>query len=142
MSWAIAVVIAVIPITIVVPAVAVFIPPTMVFIPTAFACFTQLAALMIRLPAVRAVAFYSLVQFVVCLGDAPLALIVGVLAGKGARSRRKCQQANERSGSKHRASPKSFATRKRGHVSPSSLSSPDWDGNLVPALSNPTVSGM
>jgi len=109
-----AVVIAVIPITIVVPAVPVFIPPTMALVPAAFACFPQLMARMVRLPAVPAVVFDSFVQFVVGLGDAPLTAIVVI--GEGTRRRDERQQANERGCCEQRPAQKPFLSQMNRHV--------------------------
>jgi hypothetical protein len=109
-----AVVIVVIPITIVVPAVPVFIPPTMIFAPATFACFPQLMARMIRLPAVPATVFYGFVQFMVGLGDALLTAIVVI--GKGTRRRDERQQAHERGCCEQRPARKLFLSQMNGHV--------------------------
>src|SRR5713226_6208323 len=101
-----AVVIVVIPIAIVVPAVPVFIPPTMIFPPATFACFPQLMARMVCLPAVPAMALNGFVQFVVLLGDTALALIRVI--GEGTRRRDERQQANERGCCEERPAQKPF----------------------------------
>jgi len=85
--------IVIVPIAIGVPPVAVFIPPTMGLIPAAFASFMQVAPSIVRLPAVPAVMLHGFVQFVICPGDAPLALVV--IFGGSPRRSRECQQAEE-----------------------------------------------
>jgi hypothetical protein len=100
----VAIVIVVIPIAIGMPPVAVFIPPAMVFIPAAFPRFVQFVARAVRLPAVPAVMLDGLVQFVVCLGDAPLAAVVVIR--ECARRSGECQHANKHRGSEHGLSEK------------------------------------
>jgi hypothetical protein len=92
-SVAIVVVIVVIPIAIGMPPVAVFIPPAMSFVPAAFPRFMQFVARMIGLPAIPAVMLHGFMQFVIRLGDAPLALVV-IFGGRSGCSR-ECQHANE-----------------------------------------------
>jgi len=109
-----AVVIVVIPITIIVPAVPFFIPPTMMFPPAMFAFFAQLMALMVRLPAVPAVALNGFVQSVFLLGDTALALIRVI--GEGTRRRDERQQANERGCCEERPAQKPFLSQMNRHV--------------------------
>jgi hypothetical protein len=109
-----AVVIAVIPITVRVPAMPIFIPPTMAFPPATFASFTQLMPRMVRLPAVPAVVFDSLVQSVVCLDDAPLTAVI--VMGEGTRRRAERQQANERGCCEQRPAQKPFFSHMNRHV--------------------------
>src|SRR5215470_16994483 len=107
--------IAVVPIAIGVPAMVIFIPPAMVFVPAAFAGFAQLMAMMFRLPAVPAVSLDGLVQFVVFLGDAALALIVGVFMGRSARRCREREQSHKGRRGEQRTSPELSLSGKHGH---------------------------
>ncbi len=109
-----AVVIVIIPITIIVPAVPFFIPPTMMFPPATFACFPQLMALMVRLPAVPTVALNGFVQFVFLLGDTALALIRVI--GEGTRRCGERQQAHKRGGCEQRPPQKPFLSQMNRHV--------------------------
>jgi hypothetical protein len=90
------VVIVIIPIAIVVPPVAVFIPPAVPFIPAAFPRFAQFVPRVLRLPAVPAVMLRGFVQFVVCLGDAPLASVI--VFGGCPWCASECQHAQESGG--------------------------------------------
>jgi hypothetical protein len=65
------------------------------FIPAAFPRFVQFPARVVRLPAVPAVVLDGFVQFVICLGNTPLATIV-VLGGCPGCSR-ESQHAEQRS---------------------------------------------
>jgi len=87
------IVIVVIPIAIGMPPAAVFVPPAMILIPAAFSSFMQVAPRMIGLPAIPAVMLHGFMQFVIRLGDAPLALVV-IFGGRSGCSR-ECQHANE-----------------------------------------------
>jgi hypothetical protein len=90
---AIVVVIVVIPIVIGMPPVAVLVPPAMILIPAMLSSFTQIAPRMIGLPAVPAMMLHGFMQFVIRLGDAPLAPVV-IFRGRAGRSR-ECQHADE-----------------------------------------------
>jgi len=76
-----AIVIVVIPIAIGVPAASVLVPPAMSLPPAAFPRFMQFVASMFRLAAIPTVMFRSFVEFVICLGDAPLASLVVISIG-------------------------------------------------------------
>jgi hypothetical protein len=90
---AIVVVIVVIPIAIRMPPVAVLVPPAMILIPAVLSSFMQVAPRIIRLPAVPAMMLHGFMQFVIRLGDAPLAPVV-IFRGRAGRSR-ECQHADE-----------------------------------------------
>src|SRR5215831_11764755 len=90
------------------PAAAVLIPPTVVRVPAAFARFTQFMARMVCLPTVPAMMLDGFVESMIRLHDSPLTTIV---IGVSSRRRRECQQANQRSGGKHRASQRLFLSR-------------------------------
>jgi hypothetical protein len=111
---AIVVMIVIVPIVIAVPAVAVFVPPTMPFVPATFPRFVQLVPRAIHLPAVPAVVFHGFMQFVVCLGNAALAIAVVVCT----RTRRsdKNHQAGKRRRSEHGLSEKFLPSRLQFHV--------------------------
>jgi len=79
----VAIVIVVIPIAIGMPAMAVFVPPAMSLVPAAFPRLVQFVPRMVRLPAVPAVVLYGFVEFMVRLGDAPLATAVVIREGTG-----------------------------------------------------------
>jgi len=98
------IVVVIIPIAIGMPPVAVFVPPAMSFVPAAFPRLVQFVACVIRLPAVPAVMFHGFVEFVVRLGDAPLAIPV-VVCSRARRSGKK-YQADKRRGSEHGLSEK------------------------------------
>ncbi len=122
------VVVAIVPIAVVVPTMAVFVPPTMVLAPAALTCFPQLMALVFRLPTVPAVSLDGFVQFVVFLGDAALALIVGVFMGRSARRCREGKQSDKSRGGERRPSPEPFLSRKHNHLFSSVLYSPTGMG--------------
>jgi hypothetical protein len=109
-----AIVIVIVPIMIAVPTVAVLVPPAMPLIPAAFPRFVQFVPRAIRLPAVPAVVFHGFMQFVVCLGDAPLAIAVVIRT----RTRRfgKNHQAEKRRRSQHGLSEKLLPSRLKFHV--------------------------
>jgi hypothetical protein len=111
---AIVVVIVVVPIVIAVPAVAVLVPPAMALIPAAFPRFVQLVPRAIRLPAVPSVILDRFVEFVVRLGDAPLAIAV-VIRTRPRRSG-KNYQAEKRRRSEHGLSEKRLSSRLQSHV--------------------------
>jgi hypothetical protein len=111
---AIVVVIVVVPIVIAVPAVAVLVPPAMALIPAAFPRFVQLVPRAIRLPAVPSVILDRFVEFVVRLGDAPLAIAV-VIRPRTRRSG-KNRQAHKRRCSEHGLSEKLLPSRWNVHV--------------------------
>ena len=72
------VVIVVVPVLLIVPAMLVFVPPFVVFIPAVLAGFVQFAAGVIGFRTGRAVVLYRLVQVVVGMFDAVLAIVVFV----------------------------------------------------------------
>ena len=72
------IVVMVIPIAIRAPAVAVFIPPAMVMFPTPGARFGKLMAIFYSLRAVPAMMLGGFMEFVIRVGDAPLAVVVRV----------------------------------------------------------------
>jgi len=74
----VAVVVMVVPIAIRAPAVAVFIPPAMAMFPTPSARFGKLMAIFYSLRAVPAMMLGGLMEFVIRVGDAPLAVVVRV----------------------------------------------------------------
>lgn len=69
----------IVPVVLLVPAVLVFVPPPMILAPAAFPSLAQFVPLMVRLTAVAPVAFDRLMQFVLCVLDAPLASFVDLL---------------------------------------------------------------
>jgi hypothetical protein len=91
-----AIVVVVIPIAIGMPTMAVFIPPAMPLSPALFASLVQFVTPALGLPAVPAVMFDGFVEFVICLGDAPLASVVVISVGSGCSRER--QHANKHSG--------------------------------------------
>jgi hypothetical protein len=113
---AIVVVIVVIPIVVAVPTVAVFVPPTMSFVPAAFTRLVQFVPRAIRLPAVPAVVFHGFMQFVVRLGDAPLAIAIVVVIRPRTRRSGKNHQAGKRRSSEHGLSEKLLPSRLKFHV--------------------------
>jgi hypothetical protein len=74
-AFLITIVVAVIPVVIMMPAVLMFIPPLLALSPATLASFVQLMAPVVRLVAVVAMAFDSLVKFVICAGSASLAIV-------------------------------------------------------------------
>ncbi len=74
----VAVVVMVVPIAIRAPAVAVFIPPAMAMFPTPSARFGKLMAIFYSLRAVPAMMLGGFMEFVIRVGDAPLAVVVRV----------------------------------------------------------------
>jgi hypothetical protein len=96
-----AVVIVIVPITVAVPAAAVFIPPTMALSPAAFPRLMQFMARMVRLPAVPAMMLDGFMQLVICLGDAPLAPVVVIVATECARHRTESQHCSKRGSGEH-----------------------------------------
>jgi hypothetical protein len=113
---AIVVMIVIVPIMIAVPAVAVFVPPTMPLIPAALPRFVQFVPRAIRLPAVPAVVFHGFMQFVVRLGDAPLAIAVVVVVCPRIRRSGKNHQAGKRRRSEHGLSEKLLPSRSKFHI--------------------------
>ena len=69
------VVVVFVPVALGVPAVLVFIPPAMMLTPATFPHFVQFAAFVIGLAAVAAVAFNSLVKFMLGVSDATLTAV-------------------------------------------------------------------
>jgi len=93
----VAIVIVVIPIAIGMPAVAVFVPPAMAFVPAAFPRFAQFMPRVIRLPAGPAVMIDGLVQPMICLGDAALALVIAIsIHARGSGKGQQSKQGNRR----------------------------------------------
>jgi hypothetical protein len=77
----VAVMIAFVPITFGAPAPLVVIPPLMTFTPASLSGLVQFPAFMIGLPAVTAVVFDGLVQIMLGVRDAPLALFLSLCLG-------------------------------------------------------------
>jgi hypothetical protein len=111
----VAIVVVVIPIAIGMPAAAVFIPPAMPFIPAAFPRLMQIVPCVIGLPAIPAVMLHGFVQSVVGLGDAALAVVVGIRQCTGCSG--KCQHANKCCSSEYGLSEISLLSRVKRHVS-------------------------
>jgi hypothetical protein len=78
--------IVVVPIVLVVPPVFMFVPPSVTVFPAPLSRFSQFVAPVIRLLALVAVLFNGAVQFVICVDEFFLAIIVRF------RSRRRCHQ--------------------------------------------------
>jgi hypothetical protein len=110
------IVVMIVPIAIAVPAVAVFVPPTMPLIPAAFPRFVQFVPRTVRLPAVPAVVFHGFMEFVIHLGDAPLAIAVVVVICPRIRRSGKNHQGEKRRRSEHGLSEKLLASRSRFHI--------------------------
>jgi len=123
---AIVVVIVVIPIAIAMPPVAVLVPPAMILIPAVFSSFVQIAPRMIGLPAVPAMMLHGFMQFVIRLGDAPLAPVV--IFGGSPRRSRECQHADECCCSQHRLSEKLLLSHLNLHYSLHPSIFPGWNG--------------
>ena len=87
----VAIVIAVVPMLFA-PAMRVFIPPAMMLAPAAFAGFVELAAPAVRVGAVAAVTLDGLMQFMISVGDAALALLFafGMRPRHGRKKREAC----------------------------------------------------
>jgi len=98
----VAVVVMVVPIAIRAPAVAVFIPPAMAMFPTPSARFGKLMAIFYSLRAVPAMMLGGFMEFVIRVGDAPLAVVVRV-QWCGAREKKRGAQG---SGGKKCANPR------------------------------------
>ncbi len=96
-----AVVIVIVPVTVAVPAVAVFIPPTMALSPAAFPRLMQFMPRMVRLPAVPTMMLDGFMQLVICLGDAPLAPVVVIVASECAWRRTESQHCSKRGSGEH-----------------------------------------
>src|SRR5258708_9076391 len=75
---AVVIVVVIIPIAIGAPAAVVFIPPAMVMFPTPSARFGKLMAIFCNLRAVPAMMLGGFMEFVVRVGDTPLAVVVRV----------------------------------------------------------------
>jgi hypothetical protein len=110
-----AIVIVVIPIAIGMPAATVFVPPAMALIPAALPRLMQIVPCVIGLPAIPAVMFHGFVQSVVGLGDAALAVVVGIRQCTGCSG--KGQHANKCCGSEYGLSEISLLSRVKRHVS-------------------------
>jgi hypothetical protein len=81
----VAVVIVVVPIAIRTPTVAVFIPPAMAVLPTPGARFGKLMAILRGLRAIPTMMLGGFMEFVIRMGDAPLAIVVVRAQRSGAR---------------------------------------------------------
>jgi len=72
----VAVVIVIVPIAIRAPAAAVFVPPTMAMFPAPGTRFGKLMAILCRLRAIPTMMLGGFMEFVIRMGDAPLAFVV------------------------------------------------------------------
>jgi len=85
--WAlVAIVVAIVPIALVVPPVFVLIPPAVMFAPAALASFVQIVTPAVGLMTIRAMMLDGFVQFMVGMGDARLALLLGLGLYRGRRT--------------------------------------------------------
>src|SRR5690242_15254123 len=96
------------------PTMAVFIPPAMPLSPALFASLVQFVTPALGLPAVPAVMFHRFVEFVICLGDAPLASVIVVTIG--ARGSCKRQHSNQCSCRQQDSAEKPLLSRLKVHV--------------------------
>jgi hypothetical protein len=119
-----AVVVVIIPVAVGVPPMLMFVPPTMVAVPAPLACFVQLIAPAIGLPARGAMMFDRLMQLVIGFRHAPLAIIV-----TGTQFRRPGEkQASGQSDGGEKQSFEQLATACEMHIHSLSLLNPPWLG--------------
>src|SRR5215472_9540849 len=97
----VAIMIVLVPFTVRVPAMLVIVPPLVMFAPAPLSCFVQLLTLVLSLRAAQSVMLYRLVQFMIRVCDAPLAMLDRIRPCS--RNRRQQEQSERRRHSDQRS---------------------------------------
>src|SRR5215470_13297000 len=81
----------IIPVPLIVPATFMLVPPSMAVFPAPYPCLMELVSPVVCLPAVVAVLFNRAVQFVVCVNQPPLAIIICIGSWRSSQEHPTCE---------------------------------------------------